>query len=140
MTPFDATPRPSRDTHRMLGCTSTEPSLTRIWENGKAAEADYAVALRDEASRIRVQARQHDEVVRLMALDQIGVSARDQEMYLLRKGFITGRELSPERVAARYRASADEVNRITSGVEAQLLSMTSPSPDQETSHVGLEAA
>ena len=28
--------------------------------NGKAAEADYAVALRDEAGRIRVQARQRD--------------------------------------------------------------------------------
>jgi len=100
--------------------------------NRKAAEADYAIALRDESSRIRVQARQHDEVVRLMALDQIGVSTRDQEMYLLRKGFITGRELSPERVAAKYRASADEVNRITSYIEAQLLSTTSPSPDQQT--------
>lgn len=100
--------------------------------NGKAAEADYAVALRDEAGRIRVQARQHDEVVRLMALDQIGVSTRDQEMYLLRKGFITGRELSPERVAAKYHTSADEVSRITSCVEAQLLSMTSPSPYQKT--------
>jgi tetratricopeptide (TPR) repeat protein len=32
-------------------------------ENRKAAKADYAVALRDESSRIRVQARQHDEVV-----------------------------------------------------------------------------
>jgi hypothetical protein len=67
-----------------------------------------------------------------MALDQVGVRTRDQEMYLLRKGFITGRELSPERVAAKYRTSADEVNRITSNVEAQLLSVTSPSPDQKT--------
>jgi len=99
--------------------------------NGKAAEADYAVALRDEASRIRVQARQHNEVAQLMALDQIGVSTRDQEMYLMQKGFITGRELSPERVAAKYRASADEVNRITSYVEAQLLSMTLPSLGQQ---------
>jgi len=94
--------------------------------NAKAAEADYAVALRDEASRIRVQARRHDEVVRLIALDQIGVSARDQEMYLLRKGFITGKEVSPQRIADKYRASADEVDRITSHVQAQLLSMDSP--------------
>jgi len=100
--------------------------------NGEAAEADYAVALRDEAGRIRVQARQHDEVVQLIALDQIGVRSRDQEMYLLHKGFVTGRELSTERVAARCRAPADEVNRITSNVEAQILSMTLSSPDQKT--------
>jgi tetratricopeptide (TPR) repeat protein len=101
-------------------------------ENGQAAEADYAVALHDEASRVRVQARQHDEVVRLMALDQIGVSSRDQEMYLLRKGFVTGREFPTERVAARCRAPADEVNRIMAEVEAQLLSITLSSPDQKT--------
>jgi tetratricopeptide (TPR) repeat protein len=98
--------------------------------NGEAAEADYAVALRDEASRIRVQARQHDEVVRLMALDQIGMSSSDQEMYLLRKGFVTGSELPTERVAARYRTPANEVNRITAEVEAQFLSMAPPSLSQ----------
>jgi tetratricopeptide (TPR) repeat protein len=101
-------------------------------ENRQAAESDYAVALRDEASRVRVQARQHDEVVRLMALDQIGVSSTDQEIYLLRRGFVTGRELSTERVAARYRTPANEVNRIMAEVEDQLLSMTLSSPDQKT--------
>jgi tetratricopeptide (TPR) repeat protein len=99
--------------------------------NDKAAEADYAVALRNKADRIRVQAKQHDEVVRLIALDQIAVGARNQEMYLLRKGFITGREVSPERIAARYHVSADEVNRITSHIEAQLLSMDFPSLNQQ---------
>lgn len=99
--------------------------------NDKAAEADYAVALRNEASRIRVQARQHHEVVRLIALDQIGVSARDQDMYLLCEGFITGREVSPERIAAKYHTSSDEVNRITSHIEAQLLSLDSPSLNQQ---------
>ena len=68
---------------------------------------------------------------RLIALDQIGVGARNQEMYLLRKGFIIGREVSPERIAARYHASADEVNRITSHIEAQLLSMDFPSLNQQ---------
>jgi hypothetical protein len=52
-------------------------------------------------------------------------------MYLLRKGFITGREVSPERIAARYHVSADEVNRITSHIEAQLLSMDFPSLNQQ---------
>jgi hypothetical protein len=67
-----------------------------------------------------------------MALDQIGVNPRDQEMYLLRKGFVTGREISPERVAAKYPASAHDVNRITSYLEDQLLPVTSPSPGQKT--------
>jgi tetratricopeptide (TPR) repeat protein len=95
--------------------------------NEKAAEADYAVALRNKASRIRVQARQYDEVVRLIALDQTGASARDQEMYLLRKGFITGRAVSLERIAAKYHACAEEVNEITTHIEALLFSMDSPS-------------
>jgi hypothetical protein len=64
-------------------------------------------------------------------LDQIVVSARDQEMYLLRRGFTTGREVSPERIAAKYHVSADGVNRITSRIEAQLLSMDSSSLNQQ---------
>jgi len=52
-------------------------------------------------------------------------------MYFLRKGFITGREVSPEQIAARYHASADKVNRITSHTEAQLLSMDFPSLTQQ---------
>jgi tetratricopeptide (TPR) repeat protein len=102
--------------------------------DARAAEADYAIALRNEAGRIRVQARQHDEVVRLIALDQIWVSAREQEMYLLRNGFITGSAVSPERIALKYHASADKVNRITSHIGAQLLSMGFPSPNQQ--HTG----
>jgi tetratricopeptide (TPR) repeat protein len=101
--------------------------------NQEAAEADYAIALRDEASLIRVQARQHDEVVRLIALDQLGLRVRDEEMYLLRKGFVTGRKVSPQRIAARYHMSADDVNRITSRIESQLLAMDSPSLGQRTS-------
>jgi tetratricopeptide (TPR) repeat protein len=101
--------------------------------NREAAEADYAIALRNEASLIRVQAKQHDEVVRLIALDQLGLSVRDEEMYLLRKGFVTGREVSPERIAARYHMCADEVNEITSRIESQLLAMESPSLGQRIS-------
>ncbi len=101
--------------------------------NREAAEADYAIALRDEASLIRVQAKQHDEVVRLIALDQLGLSVRDEEIYLLRKGFVTGREVSPERIAARYHMSADEVNRIISRIETQLLATESPSLGKQIS-------
>jgi tetratricopeptide (TPR) repeat protein len=101
--------------------------------NRRAAEADYAIALRDEASLIRVQARRHDEVVRLIALDQIGLSVRDEQMYLLRKGFVTGREVSPERIAARYHTCADDVNRVTSRIETQLLAIASSLSGQRTS-------
>jgi hypothetical protein len=52
-------------------------------------------------------------------------------MYLLRKGFITGGEVSPERIPAKYHASADEMKGNTSHIAAQLLSMGSPSPNQQ---------
>ncbi|MDM7998796.1 MAG: tetratricopeptide repeat protein [Dehalococcoidia bacterium] len=89
----------------------------------EAAQADYGAALHDEDSLIRVQARQHDEVVRLIGLDQIGASTREQEIYLLRKGFITGKEIPPERIAARYRLPVDGIDEIVSRVEARILSL-----------------
>ena len=107
--------------------------------NRRAAEADYAIALRDEASLIRVQARQHDEVVRLIALDQIGLSVRDEQMYLLRNGFVTGREVPPERIAARYHTCADDVDRVTSRVETQLLAIASSLSGTADLRIGAEA-
>jgi tetratricopeptide (TPR) repeat protein len=92
-----------------------------------AARADYDVALRDEASLIRIRASQYEEVVRLMALDQIGLSARDEEICLLRKGFVTGKEVPPEQIAAKLRMSAREVNRITSRIESQIPEVVSSS-------------
>ncbi len=92
--------------------------------NRTAAEADYAVALRDEAGLVRVQARQHDEVVQLMLLDRIGVSLRDQDLHLLRRGFVTGKKVSPERVAARYGLSVQDVQEITLAIETKLASQT----------------
>ena len=92
--------------------------------NRTASEADYAVALRDEASLVRVQARQYDEVVQLMFLDRIGVSLRDQDLYLLRRGFVTGKKVSPERVAARYGLSVQDVKGITSVIETRLAPQT----------------
>lgn len=92
--------------------------------NREAAEADYAVALRDEASLIRVQARQHDEIVRLIALDRVAASERDREIYLFVKGFVTGREVSPCKASTRYRLSPNEVTEITSHIESQLQQTT----------------
>lgn len=93
--------------------------------NNEAAAADYAAALRDESARIRVQARQHEDVVRLIALDETGVNAREQAIYLLRKGFITGKEIPAQRIAGSYHISSGRINKIVSRVEARILSLPS---------------
>jgi len=94
--------------------------------NRMAAEADYTVALRDEPSQVRVQARQHDEVVKLMLLDQTGASLKDQDLYLLRKGFVTGKEVSAERLAAGCGLSFGDVDMVTSRIEARIVSLSQP--------------
>jgi len=83
------------------------------------AERDYAQALKDEASQIRVLAREYEESTRLIELDQRNISPQNQEIYLLRKGFITGKEKSTEEVASQYGISAEEVERIISEIEAK---------------------
>ena len=85
-----------------------------------AARADYEVALQGKAGLIRVQARQHDEVVQLMVLDRMGVSSRDEEIYLWCAGFMTGKGVPPERVAARYGLPVREVDRIVRRIRSRL--------------------
>lgn len=84
----------------------------------KACE-DYTQALRDEASQLRVLAREYEEVVRLMDLDKANVGGREQEIYLLRKGFITGQEVASATVARQFGISEREVNGIISQIEAK---------------------
>ena len=83
------------------------------------ARRDYAQALQDEASQIRVLAREYEESTQLIELDQRNISPQKQEIYLLRKGFITGKEESPEEVASQYRISAEEVEQTISEIEAE---------------------
>ncbi len=85
----------------------------------KAAQ-DYAQALRDEASQIRILAREYEESTQLIELDQMDISPEQQEIYLLRKGFITGQENSPPEVARQYGISTEEVERIISQIEASI--------------------
>lgn len=87
-------------------------------DHQKAGE-DYSQALRDEASQIRVLAREHEEVIRLMDLDKANIGMREQEIYLLRKGFITGEEVGTEAIAKQFGISEREVNAIISGIEAR---------------------
>jgi tetratricopeptide (TPR) repeat protein len=65
------------------------------------AEMDYSTALKDERSIKRNPAIQGPEVVKLIRLDELGISEKDQAVYLWRNGFITGRQLDPERIATR---------------------------------------
>lgn len=84
------------------------------------ARLDYAQALRDESNQIRVLAREHEDVIQLMELDTKGIEPREQQIYLLSKGFITGEEVSPAYIARQFRISKPEVDRILSAIEAEL--------------------
>lgn len=76
------------------------------------AESDYAKALKDEASQMRVLAREYEESIRLIELDRRNISPDRQEMYLLGRGFITGNEMPAEDIALKYGISQKEVERI----------------------------
>lgn len=110
--------------HRLYP-TDTRPLFNRAvaWEQmGKVekAAADYAQALKDEAALTRVLAKEHDEVTNLIQLDAFNVSQRDQQVYLLRKGFRTGEVMPETEVAARTGLSADETQRIVKRVDELL--------------------
>jgi len=94
------------------------------------AARDYAQALRDESSQVRVFAREHEEIVQLIELDRLGIGSREQEMYLLRKGFISGEETALKEIAERYGDSENQIEQTISRIEARLGSqpLISPSP------------
>jgi len=83
------------------------------------ARLDYAQALRDEASQIRVLATEHEEVIQLMELDRANIGMKDQEIYLLRRGFITGEQMPSADIAKRYGISESEVDDIISAIETK---------------------
>jgi len=89
-------------------------------ENDKSS-LDYARALKDESSQIRVLARVHEDIVGLIELDRAKIGVREQEMYLLRKGFITGEETASAEVAKQYGISQRKVDKIISAIEAKLV-------------------
>jgi tetratricopeptide (TPR) repeat protein len=86
-------------------------------EHEEAAQ-DYALALKDEDSLIRVLAREHEEITGLIALDEKGIDLRDQGIYLLRRGFVSGEEVGEEEVARWYGISEEEVARVVLWVES----------------------
>ena len=86
---------------------------------GEAEEAafDYAQALKDESSIIRVLAT-IDELEGLIRLDEKGVSKEEQDTYLWHKGFKTGEQVGYEKIAQKYKMSPEDVKRIISRVES----------------------
>jgi len=91
---------------------------------GMTAEAgsDYRMALADEDRLVRVLARQHDEVVGLIKLDDKSISAKHQETYLLHKGFVTGVATPFADIALRIELPVEQVKEIVDQVEAALSS------------------
>ena len=103
------------------------PNNTRAYYNralayegrGQAEEArlDYARALKDESSLIRVLAR-IEELEELIRLDEKEISEEKQDIYLWHKGFKTGVPVGYEEIGHRYGISSEEVRRIVSAVES----------------------
>ena len=84
------------------------------------AEADYAQALCDDAAMIRILATEYDEVTSLLNLDVRGVASLEQDMYLLYRGFITGKEVQLSKVARKFGLSETKAKASLSLVEAKL--------------------
>lgn len=84
------------------------------------ATSDYAQALRDDASIVRVQAREYDEIEGLIALDEKGIDELSQQVYLLCGGITTGRKTPVYRIAERFRLSDREVVAILAALDSKL--------------------
>jgi tetratricopeptide (TPR) repeat protein len=75
----------------------------------KKAEEDYARALQDDDSLSRTLATQPEDIVDLIRLDEENISETDQMIFLLRRGFVTGRSEPPSKIARKMRLSVEEV-------------------------------
>jgi len=80
------------------------------------AEADYAQALMDESSLVRVLATT-EELEKLIRLDEKGISEEEQDIYLWHRGFKTGVQVGYEEIGRRHGISSREVEKIISKVE-----------------------
>ena len=81
------------------------------------AKFDYAQALKDESSLIRVLAT-IGEIEDLIRLDEKGISEEQQDIYLWLKGFKTGEQVGCEEIGRKYNISPEEVKKIISKVES----------------------
>ncbi len=82
----------------------------------KEAGKDYARALGDDAAVIRALATQSGEIVELLRLDEEKIPESAQQVYLLSRGFITGRRVSTKQIARKTGLSPVEVSDILDSV------------------------
>lgn len=82
----------------------------------EGARLDYARALKDEASLIRVLASTY-ELEGLIKLDEKGLNEQEQAVYLCYKGYKTGVSMGYEEIAHKYGISPEEVKEIITRVE-----------------------
>jgi len=80
------------------------------------AETDYARALKDESSLIRVLATT-DELEELIRLDEEDISEQEQDVYLWHKGFKTGVQVGYEEIGRMYGISPEAVKEMILKVE-----------------------
>lgn len=102
------------------------PNNTRAFYNralahdrrGEAEEAalDYAEALKDESSTVRILAS-IEEIEGLVKLDEAGVSEEEQDIYLSHRGFKTGEAVGCEELGRKYGIPPQEVAKVVSRVE-----------------------
>lgn len=78
---------------------------------------DREYALRDEASLIRVMAEEQEDITKLILLDERGINQRDQELYLLSQGYITGQKENLNELAKRFNTSAEEIKQKLEEIE-----------------------
>ncbi|MDY6916354.1 MAG: tetratricopeptide repeat protein [Chloroflexota bacterium] len=83
------------------------------------AEQDYAEALKDESRLVRVLATV-EELEGLLLLDERRVPEREQDIYLWRKGFKTGKPTDCEEIARTVGMSTAQVRQIIARTERLL--------------------
>lgn len=98
-------------------------ALENLGETARA-QADYARALKDSTSTIRTLAIQPEDIVDLMRLDEQNIPEPARQIYLLNRGFITGRKESPTRIAPKMGLTIAEVKSVLDSVENTLAIQT----------------
>jgi hypothetical protein len=76
------------------------------------AQSDYARAMQNEASLMRILAAQPEDVVGLMQLDQRFIPELDQQIYLMYAGFFSGRKMSPLLISEKLDIPVEEVEAV----------------------------
>ncbi|MDD5094483.1 MAG: transglutaminase domain-containing protein [Dehalococcoidia bacterium] len=93
-------------------------ALERLHRREQARE-DYRQAFAIEPSLERVQATV-EPIEGLIELDEKGLSEADQQVYLLRKGFVTGKEETWSEIAARCGITPSGAQKIFHSVQKRL--------------------